>query len=154
MTYAKLAAVLAIGFLAAAPAAAFELPARGVSREQMVEIMTKHGLTARIDKDDNGNVIVRSKVAGINFDVYFFHCVDDSCREIQFAAGWNKADVTPGKINEWNTTKRYLRVYWKPNNVVWAEQDAIVGLGTSENIDEYLTTWEDVITEFKSFMKL
>ena len=154
MTYAKLATVLAIGFLAAAPAAAFDLPEQGLSRQQMVDIMTKHGLTARIDKDDRDNVIVRSRVAGINFDVYFFHCVDGSCREIQFAAGWNKSPATPGQVNEWNTTKRYLRVYWKPNQVIWAEQDVIVGRGTSENIDDYLTTWEDVIVEFKSFMKL
>lgn len=38
--------------------------------------------------------------------------------------------------------------------MIWAEQDAIVGRGTSENIDDYLTTWENAITEFKRFMKL
>ena len=154
MNRIKLAAVLAIGLFAAAPAFAFDLPERGVSREQMVDIMTKHGLSAKIQKDDRDNVIVRSRVAGINFDVYFFHCVDGKCREIQFAAGWSDSEATPGQVNEWNTTKRYLRVYWKPNKVIWAEQDAIVGRGTSENIDDYLTTWEDVITEFKRFMKL
>jgi hypothetical protein len=150
----KFAAVLAFGLLSAAPALAFDLPERGVSREQMVDIMTKHGLPANIKHDDRDNVIVRSRVAGINFDVYFFHCVDGKCREIQFAAGWSNSEATPGMVNEWNTTKRYLRVYWKPNKVIWAEQDAIVGRGTSENIDDYLTTWEDVITEFKRFMKL
>jgi len=154
MNRIKLAAVLAFGLLTAAPALAFDLPERGVSREQMVDIMTKHGLPADIKHDDRDNVIVRSRVAGINFDVYFFHCVDGKCREIQFAAGWSNSEATPGMVNEWNTTKRYLRVYWKPNKVIWAEQDAIVGRGTSENIDDYLTTWEDVITEFKRFMKL
>jgi len=138
------------------PALAFELPERGVTREQMVDIMTKHGLSAHIAKDERDNVIVRSRLdsSKINFDVYFFHCIDGACREIQFAAGWSNSPASPGQINEWNTTKRYLRVYWKPNKVIWAEQDAIVGRGTSENIDDYLTTWEDVITEFKKFMKL
>jgi hypothetical protein len=154
MTYTRLAAVLAFAVLSVVPVKAFELPARGVSREQMVEIMKDHGLPASIEKDSNNNVIVRSKTGDINFDVYFFHCVDDSCREIQFAAGWTSSDATPGQINDWNTTKRYLRVYWKPNRVIWAEQDAIVGLGSSENINEYLSTWEDVIAEFKRFMKL
>ena len=154
MNHIKFAAVLAAGLLTAAPAVAFDLPERGVSREQMVDIMTKHGLSAKIQKDDRDNVIVRSRVGGINFDVFFFHCVDGACREIQFAAGWSNSDASPGQVNEWNTTKRYLRVYWKPNKVSWAEQDAIVGRGTSENIDDYLTTWEDVITEFKRFMKL
>jgi hypothetical protein len=153
MTRVILAALLATT-LSAGPAAARELPKRGVSREQMVEIMKNHGLPARIDKDDRGQVIVRSRVAGINFDVYFFHCIDGACREIQFAAGWNNSTATPGKINEWNTTKRYLRVYWKPGKIIWAEQDAIVGRGTTENIDDYLTTWESAITTFKQYMKL
>ena len=153
MTQTKFAALLSIALLAA-PAAARELPERGITRDQMVEIMKTHGLPARIDKDDRGEVIVRSRAAGINFDVYFFHCVDGACREIQFAAGWNNSTATPGKINEWNTTKRYLRVYWKPNKVIWAEQDAIVGRGTTENIDDYLTTWESAIKTFKQFMKL
>ena len=157
MNHIKFAAVLAVGLLGAAPAFAFDLPERGVSGEQMVDIMTKHGMPARIAKDDNNNVIVRSKTSDskpINFDVYFFHCVDGKCREIQFAAGWSNSEATPGQVNEWNTTKRYLRAYWKPNKVLWAEQDAIVGRGTSENIDDYLTTWEDVIAEFRRFMKL
>jgi hypothetical protein len=154
MNRIKFAAALAIGLFATAPAFAFDIPERGVSREQMADIMTKHGLSAKIQKDDRDNEIVRSRVAGINFDVYFFHCVDGKCREIQFAAGWSNSEATPGQVNEWNTTKRYLRVYWKPNKVLWAEQDAIVGRGTSENIDDYLTTWEDVITEFKRYMKL
>ena len=116
--------------------------------------MTPHGLPARIDKDSKGNVIVKSRVAEINFDVYFFDCTDGGCREIQFAAGWTNSTASLAKINEWNTQKRYLRVYSKPSKVIWAEQDAIVGRGTTENIDEYLTTWATVIAIFKTFMKL
>lgn len=154
MKHLSLAAVLAIALLTAAPALASPLTEQGVTRELMVEIMTRHGLPARIDKDSKGNVIVKSRVAEINFDVYFFDCTDGGCREIQFAAGWTNRTASPAKINEWNTQKRYLRVYSKPGKVIWAEQDAIVGRGTTENIDEYLTTWATVIAIFKTFMNL
>ena len=50
--------------------------------------------------------------------------------------------------------KRYLRVYSKPGKIIWAEQDVIVGRTTTENIDEYLTTWTTVIAIFKTFMDL
>jgi hypothetical protein len=154
MKHLSLAAVLAIALLTAVPAVASPLTEQGVTRELMVEIMTRHGLPARIDKDSKGNVIVKSRVAEVNFDVYFFDCTDDGCREIQFAAGWTNSTASQAKINEWNTNKRYLRVYSKPGKVIWAEQDVIVGRGTTENIDEYLTTWAAVIAIFKTFMNL
>ena len=154
MKHLNLATVLAIALTAAAPAGAETLTAQGVTREKMVAIMIRHGLPARIDKDSSGNVIVKSRVADVNFDVYFFDCTAGGCREIQFAAGWTNSTASQAKINEWNTNKRYLRVYSKPGKVIWAEQDAIVGRGTTENIDEYLTTWATVIAIFKTFMNL
>ena len=120
----------------------------------MVEIMTRHGLPARIDKDSKGNVIVKSRIIDINYDVYFFNCTDGGCREIQFAAGWTDSTASLDRINEWNTTKRYLRVYSKPGNVIWAEQDAVVGRGTTDNIEDYVTTWGTMLVQFKEFMKL
>jgi hypothetical protein len=154
MKHLSSSAVLAIALLAVAPALASVLSEQGVTRELMVEIMTRHGLPARIDKDSKGNVIVKSRVAEINFDVYFFDYTDGGYREIQFAAGWTNSTAFQARINEWNTTKRYLRVYSKLGKIIWAEQDVIVGRGTTENIDEYLTTWATVIAIFKTFMKL
>ena len=154
MKHLSLAAVLAIALLTAVPTLASPLTEQGVTRELMVEIMTRHGLPARIDKDSKGNVIVKSRVAEVNFDVYFFNCTDGGCREIQFAAGWTNSTASQAKVNEWNTTKRYLRAYSKPGNVIWAEQDAVVGRGTTDNIEDYVTTWGTMLVQFKEFMKL
>jgi hypothetical protein len=69
-------------------------------------------------------------------------------------AGTNSS-ASQARINEWNTTKRYLRVYSKPGKIVWAEQDLVVSRGSSENIDDCLTWWEKkMITQFKTFMNL
>ena len=154
MKHLSSAAVLAVALLTAAPAMAETLTEQGVTREKMVAIMIRHGLPARIDKDSSDNVIVKSRVDDINFDVYFFDCNDASCREIQFAAGWSNNTASADKINEWNTTKRYIRAYSKPGKVIWAEQDVIVGRTTTENIDEYLTTWSSALARFKEFMNL
>ena len=154
MKHLNLATVLAIALTTAAPAGAETLTAQGVTREKMVAIMIRHGLPARIDKDSKGNVIVKSRIIDINYDVYFFDCTDAGCREIQFAAGWSDSKASQDRINEWNTTKRYLRAYSKPGNVIWAEQDAILGRGTTDNIEDYLTTWGTMLVQFKEFMKL
>ena len=153
MKHLNLAAGLAIALLCAAPASAGPLNEAGVTREQMVDIMTRHGLPARIDKDSNGVVIVKSRVADVNYDVYFYNCVAGSCNQIQFAAGWSNASVGASKVNEWNTTKRFLRVYTKPGKVLWAEMDMVISRGTTENIDDSLTMWATMLGEFKKFMK-
>lgn len=57
------------------------------------------------------------------------------------------------KVNEWNTIKRFLRVYTKPGKLLWAEMDMVISPGTTENIDDSLTMWATMLGEFKKFMK-
>ena len=154
MKHSGIAAALAIALWAAAPALASPIGDQGVTRGEMAEIMAAHGMPAKLNKDSKGNEIVSSSVAGINFDVYFYDCNAGRCSSIQFAAGWTNSSASQAKINEWNTTKRYLRVYSKPGKVIWAEQDAVVSRSSTENIEDCLTWWEKMITQFKPFMNL
>jgi hypothetical protein len=140
--------------LAAAPASAGPVSAQGVTRGEVADILAAHGMPAKLATDSKGNEIVSSSVAGINFDVYFYDCNSGRCSSIQFAAGWTNSSASQARINEWNTTKRYLRVYSKPGKVVWAEQDLVVSHGSSENIDDCLTWWEKMSTQFNTFMNL
>ena len=125
-----------------------------MTRGEVADILAAHGMSAKLATDSKGNEIVSSSVSGINFDVYFYDCNGGRCSSIQFAAGWTNSNASQARINEWNTTKRYLRVYSKPGKVIWAEQDLVVSRGTTENIDDCLTWWEKMITQFKTFMKL
>jgi hypothetical protein len=145
-------AVLAVALLAIAPASAEPISDQGLSRGEMVDLMTRHGLPARLDKDSNGVEIVKSRVADFNYDVYFYNCNKGSCSQIQFAAGWSNANVGATKVNEWNTTKRFLRSYSKPDKVIWAEMDMVISRSTTENIDDDLTMWATMLVEFKKFM--
>lgn len=150
VVYAAMAAAL----LAAVPAFARPVPEAGITYEEMAEVLSKAGLPATIDKDSNGARIVKSSVNGVNFDVYFYQCNQGRCGDIQFAAGWSNAKVAPARVNEWNRTKRFLRVYWKPGNIIFAEHDARIQSGTTENIEASLGFWKVMLGEFKTFMKL
>ncbi len=146
---------IAVALLAAVPAFATPVPQGGVTLEDMAGILSKAGMPATITKDSNGRRIVTSKAVGVNFDVYLYQCNQDNrCADIQFAAGWTNAHVNAERVNEWNTTKRFLRVYYKPGDILWAEQDARVLRGTIENINECLAFWKVLLGEFKTFMKL
>lgn len=147
-----IAMIVAALAVLAIPAFADPIPANGITPEQMAQIMRASGLPATVGHDSNGVLIISSRVVDVNFDVYFYECVSNYCRDIQFAAGWSNSTATPDLINSWNTTKRFLRVYWKPGNIVWAEQDARISLGTTENIKEQLALWPQMLIEFKTFM--
>ncbi len=69
--HSSLSAVVALALLFAAPLFAGE---QGITPKETVEIMLADALPAKIDKDGRGNVIVRSRVSDINFDVYFLAC--------------------------------------------------------------------------------
>ena len=81
-------------------------------------------------------MIVKSSYSGINFEIYFYDCASERCAAIQFAAGRSNSSVGEARINERNTTKRYIRVYSKPGKLIWAEQDQVVSHGSNENIDD------------------
>jgi hypothetical protein len=125
-------------------------------RNRFLSPAGNHAPSARreLHQLDGVNVIVRSRVSEINFDVYFFDCTDNRCGAIQFAAGWSNSSASEARINEWNTTKRYLRVYSKPGKAIWAEQDVLVTRSTTENLDDCLALWPKMIVQFKTFMKL
>jgi hypothetical protein len=150
----KLFAVTAILSVTALHALADPVPKAGITVEDMTFLMSKHGLPTQIDKDSKGREIIKSRVGGINFDVYFYNCETGRCRDVQFAAGWQMKAVSSDRINAWNTEKRFLRVYWKPGNVMFAEHDLRVAQTTTENIDEALELWPLLLEELKQFMKL
>ena len=127
--------------------------AQGITREEMAKVLTEHGMPAKLGKDSNGVDIISSRATDVNFDMYFYECHDGRCRDIQFAAGWSNANVTPQQVNEWNTTKRFLRVYTKPGKIIWAEMDARIAYGTTANIEEYVVLWPEMLREFKEFFR-
>ena len=147
------AAALALALLPA-PALAGALPGNGITLKEMTQILTAHGYPAKPSQGDAGQPIVSSSVDGVNFDVYFYQCdAAARCSDIQFAAGWGGAQrISHERVNEWNTHKRFVRCYWKPDGALWAEQDARVRRGTTENVEEFLALWKSSLADFKKFM--
>jgi hypothetical protein len=142
--------------LSAAPAfaASAPIPAAGITPNELAQLMRQHGWPAKITHDSDGNLIISSRAADVNFDMYFYQCRNGRCTDIQFAAGWSGARVAPDKVNQWNRTKRFLRTYWKPGNILWTEMDARISRGTTANVEEYLALWPEMLDEFKPFMGL
>ena len=146
------AALAALG--AGLPAQARDLPAGGVTRQEVANWLTAHGRTARMHPDGAGEPIVSSAVGGVNFDIYFYSCTPAGrCRSIQYAAGWSGLEAAIPKLNGWNADKRYIRAYSKPSGAVWGEYDIDVGPGgTSEQLDATWDRWASALADFKIYI--
>lgn len=152
VTLALFAAIPAFAEVTSAP-----VPATGIAPEEMAQLMSQHGWPAQIAKDSDGNPLIKSNVAGVGFDVAFFECHGGRCRDIRFEVGWSKAgppNVTPEKLNTWNTNNRFLRAYLRPDRSLWAAMDARIARGTTANVEEYIVLWPATLKEFRSYFGL
>jgi len=127
-----------------------DLPAQGLSRQDILEWLQKHGYKATRHDDSLKENIITTSFGGVSWDIYVYACTGEYCKSIQFAAGWSGAPVTVAQVNDWNSTKRYLRAY-KNDAGLWAEYDIDIAGGTWEQLDHSLDRWNGMVATFKQF---
>ncbi|HEV2532141.1 YbjN domain-containing protein [Phenylobacterium sp.] len=148
------AAVMACSVLAAGPAVSRNLPAGGVTRQEVAAWLEAGGHPATIHADSAGEIIVSSSNGGVNWDIYFYKCAAGRCADIQYAAGWTEiTGMTLDKVNQWNHDKRLIRAYLGPKSSVWGEYDVVLSPGGSwEQLDTSLRDWSSAVLRFKTFI--
>lgn len=145
--------------LLCAPAHARDLPAGGMTPEDVAAWLQANNYPATINPDPTagaqaGNEIVSSSVDGINYDIYFFDCSPDHrCGSLQYNAGWPAApDRTPEKANSWNHSKRFLKAYIRDDGSAFVEYDVLIAQGSYEMLDQTLARWRDSLPKFQIFL--
>jgi hypothetical protein len=75
-------------------------------------VLQEHGYKAEIKKDDQGTPYLLSGANGNSFQIYFYGCKDDKgCDSYEFYSWYKKEPLyTVELVNEWNATKRFLKV--------------------------------------------
>lgn len=160
-TIVSLLAVAAFCMIfAAQPAAARDLPADGMTAQEVAAWLTASGYSAQVKPDPTtpGDQIISSTINGVNYDIYMYACTSGRCRSLQYAAGWpvsaaGSVDVTT-KIMTWNRENRFIRAYISESGKnFWGELDIDISPGgTYEALDRSLTRWSAVVSSFKSYM--
>ena len=157
-----LISAVALTVLLAAPAFALvtstPLPAQGITPAEMAQLLAQHQMTPKLTQGADGQPIVDARSAGVGFDVSFGGCHDGRCQDIYFEVGWSNAkgnaQLTPERINAWNSRDKFLRASMSPDNTLWAAMDARVAYGSTANAEEYIVLWAERLHAFKSFMGL
>jgi hypothetical protein len=134
----------------AGTASARDVPAGGLTLDDVVAWLQSQGYKAELVTDSDGKVHVSSASDGVKFGVYMFDCSGDHCGSIQFAAGFathGKFDTS--QMNAWNRGSRWARGYFDSTNDPWVEYDIdLTPGGTYELLDDEFATWRSTLARF------
>lgn len=125
--------------------------------QSVLNAMRDYGVAATLEVDDEGDPVIRTKIAGTNTSIYFYGCEDNGkdCRSISFGAGFETdSPFTLKDANQWNAEKRFSKAYVNDEGAARIEMDVnLMGGGVSaESFADTVDWWDYSITEFKTFI--
>lgn len=146
------AASLAITF-ASHLAVAKDLPAGGLTIEEFASWLQKAGYQAQIQTDNSGHKSIASSTGGTRFYTDMYHCTP-RCDSLEFYAAFaTKGAFNAVEMNQWNSQKRWIRVYVDKSNDPWVEMDVDLSPGgTYEGLADQFGIWRDELDSFRKFI--
>lgn len=143
-----LAAVLAL--CVSSMPVAFAAQGRSISGQEVVDILQSEGYQAKLDVDEEGDPIVRTRMGGVNAFVLFYDCEGKRCGSLQFRVG---LDLDKGStldvVNRFNRDFRYGNAFLDEENDPYLEFDfEVLHADHREHLISQVDVWEKVLGEF------
>lgn len=146
-TRSLLAAVLALA--AWAPSAA-SAAGRGITAQEMAALLQEQGYKAKVEVDDDGDPMVRTRMGGVGVTVFFYDCNDQRCGSLQFQTGLDlEKGTTPAVTNRFNREYRYASAYLDEENDPFLQFDfEVLHTQHTEHVVSQIDVWEELLGEF------
>lgn len=143
------AAVLAL-CLAPNAASAKELPANGMTAEEVASWLQDAGYQAQFQTSKDGTRNIYSSAEGASFHIYFYDCKNKRCGSLQFSTGYDtKGSFSAKLMNDWTAKNRWVRAYADEVNDPWLEYDVdLTPGGTYEMLNDEFKIWCDSLGRF------
>ena len=154
MKSAVFTAAMAIGLLVA-PSFAKDLPAGGLSVEDVAKWLQDGGYKAAIVTAKDGTKNIKTAVDGSDVLVDMYDCNStQKCPSIQFAVGFEtKGESNATKMNDFNRDNRWIRTYVDNKGDSWIAMDVdLYPGGTKEGLDDQFTVFHDLLVSFKKYI--
>lgn len=112
------------------------------------------GYKAELTQDDQGDPKIKSSAGGANYSIYFYGCANNKhCQSIQFSAGFDLTNGTTLEVvNDWNTKKRYGKVYLDADKDPYIEMDVNLAYGgvSRKGFLDTLDSWDRLLSDFQA----
>lgn len=116
----------------------------------IAELMRGYG-SARLDTAEDGTPMVRGRIDGDGFTLFFYDCDDDgkACQSVGFSSFFDKAGVPAEAVSGWNAASRFGRAYLRDDGKPVLEMDVQLGGGvTADNFEGWLDRWAEILQDF------
>lgn len=147
------AAAALVWACAANGAAAKDIPAGGLTVQEVAAWLKAKGYRADLEQTDEGEKYVASAAEGVNFEIYMYDCKGAArCTSLQFHIGFGmESDLSVDRINSWNRENRYVKAYLDDEKDPYFQYDANLSPGgTYEALDDDLGVWLGFLPNIKS----
>lgn len=120
--------------------------------QTMIDQLQSMGYKASYEPYDSGRPRVLTAIAGINYAIALYGCLDDmtDCRSMMFTAGFDMPSGSSlGTINSWNQTRVYTRAFLDEEEDPYFQMPIIRGEDMSgEDFRRVMNIWEDAVIDF------
>jgi hypothetical protein len=122
-----------------------------VADPQTVLDIAKGFGSGELDKDAEGDPMVRGRIQGLKYVIYFYGCAEGkNCRSIQFSTGYTNP-FTAEQADEWNETYRWVRAFEREGSNFKMDVDFASGISKA-HLEEHFATWESFVPDIKKFV--
>lgn len=152
MKLGRLWAAIALGALAATPAAAQSL-VDGSKVDDIVTLARGYG-SATLETQGNGNPRIAGNIKGVPYYVFFMNCdAGAACEDLNFYAGFVDIKPTMDALNAWNRDKRFGNAYLDFDLDAAIEYDVNLEYGvTRENLDAAFGLWSVLLEQYVEYV--
>lgn len=142
--------LLAVALAWPATAATAIARPEGVSGAEVVKVLQDAGYRAQLDKDDDGDPRIVTKMSGATVHVVFYDCAQDRCGSLQLAVALDlEQGFTLEGVNRFNAQYRYARAHLDDEMDPFLQFDfEVLHSSPSEHIASQIALWEDVLGKF------
>lgn len=103
---------------------------------------------AELEKDKDGNPVIRGRMEGQRYSVYFFGCRDGrDCTGLEFWTWFGQTEhMTADRVNDWNLTKRFVKVAFDKDGDLSLTMDVnLYGGVSARSLDDTFDWWRHMV---------
>jgi Putative bacterial sensory transduction regulator len=120
----------------------------------VVDLARGYG-SASLSKDDDGDPLVKARINGIAYSIYFYGCEQHlKCTTVQLHSGFVvDPKINLKVVNEWNRTRRWTKAFADKDGdpILSMDIPTLDGL-PRDTLDELFSFWSKEIKEYSDYI--
>jgi hypothetical protein len=150
----RFAPFLAAATLAVAAPVAAQTPSQpGLAVAEVSAWIASKGGEVQPVQRAGDDIWISVRDGDLNWMVFFYGCENDVCADLQFAASFSNAAITPGMVNDWNRDRRFLKAFHQPaaeggEPSAVVQYDLLLQPGGVEQLNDPTAVWVGMLKDF------